>query len=253
MVAAGLLLLLPQTAPAQNNLGPKLATAQTATAEGEVLAQVSARGTVRSKPDLATFRVTVIGQAVTYAAARTAADTIATNLTSKLVSLGLTRAAVRALPNGGAGRMGFIGNEAYGDEDSAAAASAAMSSALQRRGATTVLEVQVADMAKLGPVRALLEQQEGTTTGAPVLSLRDESAARRAAIASGVAKAREDADAYAAALGMRFVRIARVYDQTAPAGQTQDFAQMISLMNSGRDDQVVTEVRVGMDVVLAPR
>ena len=66
-------------------------------------------------------------------------------------------------------------------------------------------------------------------------------------------KARQEAEAYAAALAMRVARVVRVYDQAVTASQAQDFAQMTSLMNGGGEDQVVTETGMGMEVLLAPR
>ena len=251
------LMMLPQAAWAQGASAAPTINPQAPLAPGEVMAQVAASGAVRSKPDLAIFRVTVVGQAATYAAARAAADAAARELTAKLVSVGLEHAAVRALPNAGMARVGFIGNEAYQDDGDAPGASAVLAAAMarQRRGATTMLEVQVTDMGKLGAVRALLEAQKGASTPVPTLSLHDDAAPRRAAVAVAVGKARQETDSYAAALAMQVALVVRVYDQAVTASQAQDFAQMISLMNGGGDDQVVTETRMGMgmEVVLAPR
>lgn len=256
-LTAALWMMVPHAAWAQDAPVALAVSRQVPLADGEVLAQVAARGTVRTKPDLATFRVTVTRQGSTNATARSAADATTRELTAKLIALGLDRTAVRVLP-GGTGRIGFIGNEAYaadGDADApevGAALAAAM--ARQRKTVATMLEVQVSDMSKLSAVRTVLEEQDGAMALPPVLGLRDDNLARRTAIAKGLAEAKQDAAAYAAALGMRVVRIVRVYDQAASASQAQDFAQMISMMNGGGgDDQVVTEVRIGLDVILGAR
>lgn len=253
---AAIWMLGSQAAWAQATPTSVTVTKQAPAAAGEILAQVAARGIVRTKPDLATFRVTVSGQGSTTAAARAAVDATTRQLATKLIDSGLDRTSVRVLPGNGA-RLGFITNEAFpADQDAdvpegGAALTAAM--ARHRKAATNMIEVQVSDMARLGAVRTVLEQQDGATALQPTLSLRDDSSARRNAIADAIAKAKQDADAYAAALGMRVDRIVRVYDQAAAVSQTQDFASMISLMDGGGDDQVVTEVRLGLEVVLAAR
>lgn len=45
----------------------------------------------------------------------------------------------------------------------------------------------------------------------------------------------------------------RVFDPTATTEQPQLWSQMITLMNGGTGNEVVTDARVGMEVVLTPR
>lgn len=248
-----MLLAVPHAGWAQDASVGVAAGRQVVLGSGEVLAQVLASGVVRTRPDLARFRVTVRQQGLTSVAARAAADVTIREVTAKLVAIGLDPAAVRVMP-GGEVRMGFIGNEGYGDDDvdSPAINPAFAAMIAQRKGMVTVtLQVTVADMAKLDAVRTLLYAQDGATSSPPSFSLRDNQPARRAAIANAVAKGRQDADAYAAALGMRVVRVVRIYNQSA-TDQEQSVKNLLGSMY-GVGDHVVTEVRLGLELILAAR
>ncbi|MES2289477.1 MAG: SIMPL domain-containing protein [Pseudomonadota bacterium] len=220
---------------------------------GEVLAQVVGRGTVRTKPDLATFRISVTGRGETNIAARAAVDAVTRDLTTKLLALGVDRGAIKP-QIGGVTQYGFVGNEAFvAGENTDAPQLAASAMARPRKISVTMLEVQISDVAQVPAVKAMIEELEGVMAPSPVFSLRDESSARRAAIGSAMSNAKREAEAYAQSLGLRVDRIVRVYDQGTTPSQPQDFREMMTWMTTGGEDQVVTEVRVGMEVILAPR
>jgi len=95
--------------------------------------------------------------------------------------------------------------------------------------------------------------------GGPEYHLDDDSAARREARVQAIASARADAEAYAAAAGMRIVRILRITDRAG-----LDFTQLLVTEREaaarlgprlGRADAptVETVAVVGVDYVLAPR
>jgi uncharacterized protein YggE len=96
----------------------------------------------------------------------------------------------------------------------AAAAAAAMPMDMPppRRVATQTVMVTVSDLAKLEAVQAAIpiDEEYSYRNLQPFFSTSDPKAAHSRAIADALAKARAEADAYAAALGMRVVRIARV-------------------------------------------
>lgn len=105
----------------------------------------------------------------------------------------------------------------------ASGASAVLSPVMarQRRGATTMLEVQVTDMGKLEAARALLEVQEGRLdAGADLVPKRRPHGASPRP--SPWPWSRQEAEAYAAALAMWVARAVRVYDQAVTASQAQD-------------------------------
>jgi hypothetical protein len=167
--------------------------------------------------------------------------------------MGVPDAAITVLPPGTT-RIGFIGNEAFDDDEpNPAGAAALLAMARRRKFATVGVQIELTDLTPLAAVRQLLLEREDVAAQPPTLSLRDDTAARRAAVAQAIAKARAEAEAYAGALGLRVARIGRVFDPTATADQPQIWAQMLAQMNGGTGSDVVTEARVGMDVVLVPR
>lgn len=224
-------------------------------AGGEVLAQVGGLGQVRSRPEVARFRLTLSARGDSPAAARVACDAALRDLVARLRDLGVPDAATRLLPPGAA-PIAFVGNAAYGDDDMSGPAGvvALQAMARQRKVATSDVQIELTDMTRLSAVRRLLLERDDVAAQPPALSLRDDTAARRAAIAQAIAKAREEAEAYSAALGLRVARITRVFDPAATTEQAMLWAgQMIAMTSGSTGDEVVTDARVGMDVVLAPR
>ena len=176
------------------------------------------------------------------------------DLQAKLRNIGVPDAAITVLPPGTT-QIGFIGNEAYSDDDTPqnpAGAAALLAMARQRKIGTVGVQIELNDMTRLTAVRQLLLEREDVTAQPPTLSLRDDTAARRAAVAQAIAKARQEADAYSGALGLHVMRIVRVFNPAATAEQPQVWAQMITLMNGGTGNEVITDARVGMEVVLGP-
>lgn len=227
-------------------------------ASGEILAQVAGSGQVRSQPELARFNLTVFARAPNAAAARAACDAAVRDLLAQLKAAGVPDAAVRILPpDSGIARFGIIGNAAFSDDDedqaNPAGAAAMLAAARQRKTASTGLHIELEDMSRLPAVRKLLTERQDVVAQPAILALRDDGAARRAAVTQAIAKARQEADAYSGALGLRVARIVRVFDPAATSEQPQVWAQMAAMMNGGTGEEVVTDARVGMDVVLAPR
>jgi uncharacterized protein YggE len=224
-------------------------------APGEVLAQVGGYAQVHSPPEIARFRLAVLAHGNSDPAARAACAAALRDLLAKLKAIGVPAAAITVLPAGNETRIGFIGNAAYGDEDEdiPAVASAAAAMTRQRKTATTGVQIELTDLSRLAAVRQLLLEDENVAAQPAALTLRDDRAARRAATAQAIVKAKEQADAYSSALGLRVVRIVRVFDPNANSEQPQVWAQMMAMMNGGTGSDVVTDARVGLDVVLAPR
>jgi len=226
-------------------------------APGEVLAQVAGAGQVRSQPEVARFDVTLFANAANSAAARAACEASLRDLIAKLKAAGVPDSAISVPPGGGMTRIGFISSPAYDDDDdpSPATPALAMAAARQRKTGSILVHIELTDMSRLAAVRKLLSEREDAVAQPATLALRDDSAARRAAVAQAVAKARQEADAYSSALGLRVARIVRVFNPAATSEQPQAWTQMIAMMNGGggTGQEGVTEARVGMDVVLAPR
>jgi uncharacterized protein YggE len=92
----------------------------------------------------------------------------------------------------------------------------------------------------------------------PDYELADDRAARRAAKADALAKAKEEADAYAAMLGMRVSRLLRVGERGA--ADMTDPSEILAYVKAARagggvtdERKVETTVRLAVDYALVPR
>ena len=73
--------------------------------------------------------------------------------------------------------------------------------------------MRVPDVARLGPIRRALGAVENASVYQPAYALTDPGPARRAARAEALARMRAEAEAYAAALNMRVLRIVRITER----------------------------------------
>ena len=159
---------------------------------GEVLAQVAGTGQVLNRPEIARFRLIVTGRAENAAAARAACDAAVHDLLTKLRKMGVPDDAITMLPPG-TSQIGFVGDEAYSEDDepNPAAAAALLAMARQRKFATAGVQIELTDMSRLAAVRQLLLERQDVAAQPPILSLRNDAAARREAAAKAIAKAKE--------------------------------------------------------------
>ena len=220
-------------------------------APGEVLLQLSARGSVHNPADLITINIPISAWGNTAIAARAADQAIIDRVKHALVARGIDPNAITLAPMNGA-RMGFIGNE----EDMPVVASPqGLGATLNRKTAQAMLQVKLSDPARAQIVRDVLDSENQAMAGAPTFSLKDDRIAHRAAIADAIARARSDAEAYAAALGLHVVGIIRVSNQDQATQDAESYADMMrQMMGQGESsNDVVTQARVSIDFRLAPR
>jgi uncharacterized protein YggE len=89
------------------------------------------------------------------------------------------------------------------------------------------------------------------------MELKNNSEARRSAIANAIARARADAETYASVIGYRIARIAKLSNQNLPELVNDDYAALLQGVGSSYSDapagHVVTKARVQIDFVLLPR
>lgn len=219
----------------------------------EVPLGISERGSVHSRPDRITINVPVMASAETAAAARAANQAIVDKLIRDLLAQGLDRDAVQLAPTGGAA-FGFVGNEAY-DPDNPVAPNLPGAST-KRRTATSLLQIKLHDQAGIETVRRVLDLDDQAMAGPPQLALADDGDARRQAATVAIAKARADADAYAASVGMRVSRMTRVSNY-GPAGSGDNYttvADNIMAMAQGQTtSDVTTSATVWIDFMMVPR
>lgn len=264
LVVLGLSLALAGSAPIA------LAVAQPVTtqplAAGEVLLEINALGAVSRRADSATLAVSITGAGDTEAAARVATEAKIREARAALRALGVADADIRIRPvttspsppmspgyemNAVAYDMNAVAEENMAvpmEEVPPPAASGHASAEIIVRNVDRAMAVQ----------RALLDQGIHSAGTGIIYALADPGAARREARAQAMQKARADAEAYAASLNMRVVRIVRVTERIGldmmalVATEPQTLMQMFGRSGMMGPD-IQTMVVAGVDFVLAPR
>lgn len=147
--------------------------------------------------------------------------------------------------------MGFI-SEPPTDEDGAPLP---WKAAMSKKTAQSLLRVKLNDPSQIEIVREVLDAENEAMAGAPVLSLKNEQPAKRKAIADAVAKARAEAEIYAAAFGMRVLRVSRISNEGLSPGEPGYAAlmQMMAAQNGPDANDVSTDVTMSVDFVLVAR
>ncbi len=121
------------------------------------------------------------------------------------------------------------------------------------------LTLTVRDLSRLDGLNAALERVGAQRNGTPQYAVSDTSAGRRTARTKALAQARADGEAYAAALNMRIVRIARISERGGMDMMGLMFSEMAGAGGLGRGPiqasagEVPSYVFLGIDYVLAPR
>jgi uncharacterized protein len=121
--------------------------------------------------------------------------------------------------------------------------------------ATNTVELRLRDLGRASELLDALLQAGANNVHGPSFSLSDARPARLAAQRQAVRLAREEADAYADALGLRVARVLRVSER----GRSTSDGEAIVVTGSRipappiEPGEVETEVRVWVDYALAPR
>lgn len=217
-------------------------------APGEVLLELDATGISEDPADVITLYQPVVSRAATASEARRANTTLEQRLMAAVRAAGVAAGDV-TIERPDENAFGFVGNEAV---EMAEAAGMPEQPRLER----SVLKIRVPSASRLEAIRSALEAAGAGDVPEPRYSLRDGTAARRAARAQAVAKARADADAYASTLGMRVARVVRVSERVAADAASMEMMQMMFRRMSGmgnvRPGSVETTVRVSVDFALVP-
>jgi uncharacterized protein YggE len=219
-------------------------------ASGEIPLEVAAKGVSTFPADKATMVLNLRCSAATSAEARKLVRERADNLSRELIAAGVPSRNIAI--DEPIARLGFVGNEAIQSVMDAAQ----QGEAKPKRSSSLAVTVTFADLALLRRVQEMLDQKDAVTLESPSYELSDNRAARRAAIADAIQKARADADAYAASLGMRVARLTRVRDQDAQASPFGDYGELFQKFAQQRNapsGRVETDVRISVEFALAPR
>lgn len=236
LACASLLVLAPAAAQ-------PVRTAQLA--PNEVLLEINGLGITRSRADIVRLSVAVSGRGETGEQARAAATALADRVTAAARGAGVAEADVRVT-------LGVSGM----DPDMIQAMQAAGQPVPQSLAASGIVQITLRDPSRIEQLRAAVRGAGIADLPEPEYRLSDDREARRLARQDALRTARADADAYAAAMGMRVVRIVRVTERLG----MDLFGSMVSapeiLMewrNQNRGREIETRIFVGVDFALAPQ
>jgi len=249
-------------------------------AANEVLLEVSALGTGISRADLATISGTLASRGATEVEARRERDAQIRRLTAAARRAGVAAADLMIgeaesiaeastmdmsmeMPAADAAEAAMNAAEDAVAETADAAVEDASCNACSVPAEPEVVlssgvEVRLRNLDKVAELTQALQEAGVEIYAEPVYAPGDQSAARRTARAEALAAARADADAYAASLGMRVVRVVRVTERMG--------LELISLLvnnsslltsmlqpHPAQGPDIPTFVTVGVDFALAPQ
>lgn len=221
-----------------------------AVVSGEIPLEVAAKGTSIFAADKATMVLNLSCNAATSSEAKKLVRERADSLIRELAAIGVPSRSITI--DEPTAKFGFVGNEAIESVMNAADQSAAK----PKRSSSLAVTVTFSDLSLLRRVQEFLDQKDAVTLESPLFELSDTGAARRAAISDALQRARADADAYAASLGMRVARLTHVRDQSAQASPFGDYSELFQKFvqqKSVPTGKVETDVRISVEFALAPR
>jgi uncharacterized protein YggE len=213
---------------------------------GETLLEVNATGTVPSRPDLMAFDAGIVSTGRTAREATDANSALAQRLIEALRAAGIAprdmqTSALRVSPR-------FERTDRRNGEDE-------LDSRIIGYVARNTLTVRVRDLRRASAILDSLIAAGANEIHGPRFSLADDRPARRAAREAAIVAAREQAETYAGALGMRVARVLRVSERSARIG-SEGFITVTGSRTMGtpiEPGEIETEVQVWVDYALAPR
>lgn len=229
-------------------------------AANEVLVELTATGEAVTRADLATVTVQFVCRGATDGEARRAHDARVEQIRAAARSAGAAATDIEAAPGTSMGMMADFVDvdmrmpEDVGVEEPAETAAPPPASYVVSGEVT----VRLRDPARVPALERALREVDETMTPNVAYSATDDTTARRQARAQAIAAARADAEAYAAALGLRVVRVVRVTERVGMdlmsmlISNPQLAAEMERGMRSEGPD-IPVQVVVGVDFALAPR
>lgn len=215
-------------------------------APGEVLLEVVALGRSSAPADRATVTANVSASGETEAEAERALEAATERARAAAVAAGVRAEDISSSEALITFDVDMTAPEAPSEEP--------MPAVTRRR----TLEIELGDLSRLDALRQALRDAGATIAGDPSFELSDLGPAQRAARADALRAAREQAEGYAASLGLRVVRIVRVTERVGMDMFTlfmsdPDLARRMQPNRVNTSRQVDNFMFVGVDFALAPR
>lgn len=215
---------------------------QLALQPGETLLQVEAEGVSRSRPDVMTITAGVVSTGATAAEALQASNVAADRVLARVRALGVSPQDIRTTAL--AVRPRLAGQR---EED--------VPPRILGYTASNQVELRLRDLARAGDIISAAFEAGANNVEGPRFSLSDDRTQRLAAGREGVRLAREEAENYAAGLGMRVSRVLRVSERGQVVGGLEYFTVSGSRISRTpiEPGEVTTAVRVWVDFALTAR
>ena len=236
-------------------------------AANEVLLEVSASGTANSPAELATLTGMLSTRGATEAEARRARDADVRRIIAAARRAGVTASDV-TIGDAEAfdsytmadASMEMAPVEAVEADMGATSCNVGCPPQMSEVTLSSPVELRFRDPARVGELtQAVANEGLDISFSSPTYSAGDQNAARRAARAEAIAAARADAESYAAALGMRVVRVVRVTERmgmdlmSLAMGASSPLLAMMQQQEQAQGPDIPTFVAVGVDFALAPQ
>jgi len=250
-IGIALVVALAAWSPAPEASAPLPAASTAASQIGEVAITTTGRGKSSVPAERASMVLNLRCAGQSQAEAQTSLDTATAALIHDLLAIGVPRKSI--VEGEQLGSLGFIGNEAFSEE---LPPEVQQQIAKRPRYATTAVTVVLDDLALLPKVQQLLRGRGAVTLERPDYELRDDRAARQLAIADAIRRARAEAQAYAASVGMRVDRLTGIRDLSAAPSVFGGYPEMMKQLSERRGAKklvVETEVDVAADFILTSR
>lgn len=210
----------------------------------EVLLEVAGEGKASAPADRARLYLVLTGRGTTAPEARAELAKQRARVIDVLRPLGLGPQDVVAPTSPSTARIGFIGNEAM-----AGAMAGITDPRFEIR--QEPVQVNVRNVAAAKRIRDALEAA-GFEPAQPSYEVGDDRQLVRSARSAALADARERADVYAAAAGMRVLRIVRISERSGgSATETEAYRMMLQAFVNGSADRDIVERSVNLSVDFA--
>lgn len=242
LVAAALAALLVAAAPAAAQNAPL--TLQ----PGETLLEVQAEGVHLSRPDVMTITAGVVTTAATAPEAMQANNSLATRLIERVRALGVNPRDIRTQ------RLSL--RPRFDEQQRAAADRDDREPRIIGYIASNDLELRLRDLSRAGEILAALIDAGANSVRGPQFSLSQPRPADLAAQQDAIRIARENADSYAQALGMRVARVLRVSERSRYSDGRDGTITVTGSRNSRtpiEPGEISTRSQTWVDFALVPR
>jgi len=238
LIAAALAASIPFAGSAQPAPAPILRLEP-----GEALLRIEARGSHVSAPDVMRMTVGTVTIGRTAREATNANNEVAAKLVAAARALGVERRDVQT---------SSLSVDPQMDEDKADREGRAPR--ITGYVARNTLELRIRDLARAPEMIDALFVAGANSVRGPIFSLSDPRPAEREARRKAAAAAREQAETYADALGMRIVRVLQLSESSETAFMGSNSLNTAGLIGASVESGVLqTRISVKVDYAMAPR